>query len=419
MSEVELRTDEAPLDAVRRVLDGADEALLCVAFVQERGVNLLDRQLLAVPDSRLVVTTVFGSSTRQGLDGAARRGVQVRVLNPRGGGSYHPKVYLARHGERVRAAIGSANLTGGLIANHEAVVTLEGPATALTLDHLWTRAEAWWAHSDAVAWQPATMPAPAEVLPSELLSRLRAVFANSPVVVTLAESKPNTIVEITPDGVWVETERTRAAGRPAQLVDAWMITIAWEWLVAHGSITNTWLVADEGLNVKRSSFVCALLARFPDVRVKSTRPITLELGGQASPLVAAAEAPAPSYIARDVRELVVPGEPIGGEDTRTKAWRRTVAVAAAGVGPAEAVRLDFVVSPSRRADLDNLVRPAIEGLQDAGVFARAYAGLDAILATRSVASPAHLRVGLRGEDVTEALDSGPCAGRRAVAGPAP
>ncbi len=82
-------------------------------------------------------------------------------------------------------------------------------------------------------------------------------------------------------------------------------------------------------------------------------------------------------------------------------------MAAAGVGPAVAVRLDFVVSPSRRADLDNLVRPAIEGLQDAGVFARAYAGLDAILATRSVASPAHLRVGLRGEDVTEAPIPGP------------
>ncbi|MGO9733520.1 hypothetical protein [Mycobacterium sp.] len=31
------------------------------------------------------------------------------------------------------------------------------------------------------------------------------------------------------------------------------------------------------LNVKRSAFVCALLAQFPDVVVRSTRPIILEL----------------------------------------------------------------------------------------------------------------------------------------------
>jgi hypothetical protein len=42
---VETETYGDPLAAVRRVLDGADEALLGVAFVQQRGVNLLERQL--------------------------------------------------------------------------------------------------------------------------------------------------------------------------------------------------------------------------------------------------------------------------------------------------------------------------------------------------------------------------------------
>jgi hypothetical protein len=40
-----------------------------------------------------------------------------------------------------------------------------------------------------------------------------------------------------------------------------MIQIAWERLQSHGRLTNRYLLADEGLNVERSSFVCALLAR--------------------------------------------------------------------------------------------------------------------------------------------------------------
>ena len=51
-----------PLEAVRRVLDGADEALLGVAFVQQRGVNLIERQLATLCRGRLVCTTVFATT---------------------------------------------------------------------------------------------------------------------------------------------------------------------------------------------------------------------------------------------------------------------------------------------------------------------------------------------------------------------
>jgi hypothetical protein len=54
-----------------------------------------------------------------------------------------------------------------------------------------------------------------------------------------------------------------------------MIQVAWEWLLARGQLTNRFLLDTDGLNVKRSSFVCALLARLPGVRVVSTRPIEL------------------------------------------------------------------------------------------------------------------------------------------------
>jgi hypothetical protein len=56
-----------------------------------------------------------------------------------------------------------------------------------------------------------------------------------------------------------------------------MIQSAWEYLQAHGVLTNRFLLSSDGLNVKRSSFVCALLARLPGVSVASTRPITLAL----------------------------------------------------------------------------------------------------------------------------------------------
>jgi hypothetical protein len=70
----------------------ADEALLGVAFVQHRGVNLLERQLLRIARGRLVTTTAFGSSTAEGLTAVQDAGLDVRVLNPRHG-TFHPKLY--------------------------------------------------------------------------------------------------------------------------------------------------------------------------------------------------------------------------------------------------------------------------------------------------------------------------------------
>ncbi len=57
-----------------------------------------------------------------------------------------------------------------------------------------------------------------------------------------------------------------------------MIQLAWDHLHLHGELTNAYLVADDGLNVKRSSAVCALLARLPGVEVVPGRTITLRRG---------------------------------------------------------------------------------------------------------------------------------------------
>lgn len=145
------------------------------------------------------------------------------------------------------------------------------------LRQLWDLGESWWRHDAAVAWSPAAVLAAPEQLDAELVLAIRAALAAKPIVPTISDGRPNWVREVTPDGVWVETERSRALGRPAQLVHAWMIEIAWEYLASHGRLTNRYLLADDGLNVKRSSFVCALLGTLPGVTVSSRRPIELRL----------------------------------------------------------------------------------------------------------------------------------------------
>jgi hypothetical protein len=222
---------------------------------------------------------VFGSTTSSGLQGAPDRGLTVCVLNPRQG-TFHPKLYLARQGSLARAAIGSANLTGGLVSNVESVAVLSGDSDAPALRQLWELGEWWWRHDAAVEWSPDTGPAAAEQLDAELLLSIRAAVAADPIVPTIAERRPNSVREVTADGVWAETERSRDLRRPPQLVRAWMIQIAWEYLRSHRSLTNRYLLAGDGLNVTRSSFVCALLATLPGVAVVARRPIELSLASR-------------------------------------------------------------------------------------------------------------------------------------------
>ena len=58
-----------------------------------------------------------------------------------------------------------------------------------------------------------------------------------------------------PDGV---IEQCSADGLHPQIVPAWMIVAAWEHLRQNGALTHQELLNE--LNVKRSAFVCALLA---------------------------------------------------------------------------------------------------------------------------------------------------------------
>lgn len=109
----------------------------------------------------------------------------------------------------------------------------------------------------------------------DLVALLRAHIPAGSVVNTLSSGKPNTIVDVTSDGMWIETEHSVAKGTGPQLVPLWMFHAAWRHLQTQGRLTNKELLATDGLNVKRSSAVTAVLACLPGVGVESSRPIVL------------------------------------------------------------------------------------------------------------------------------------------------
>lgn len=108
-----------------------------------------------------------------------------------------------------------------------------------------------------------------------LLERIQSVVQAGDEILTLAAKRPNLIAAIDRNGIWVQTLRSKSHRAGPKLVPAWMIMKAWQQLQKAGVLSNTELLDD--LNVKRSSFVIALLAQFPDVVVRSSEPIVVQL----------------------------------------------------------------------------------------------------------------------------------------------
>ena len=271
-------SDRSLLRAVRGTLDGADEALLCVAFVQQRGVHLVEKELEALTTrkapARLVVTTTFEATTQAALGLAHRLGVQVRVLNPGSGSTYHPKIYLGSRGGKSQTVIGSANLTGGLATNVEAAVWLSGRRSETPIARAWDLAESLWSDPRGESWQPGGVAEKDEEFEPELLALISAAARQDPVFRTLGPNpRENLVTEVTPSEVLVETARSRERTGGGVSIPAWMFNLAWDELRSRGKLSNRTLLHD--LRVHRSSAVCAILARVPGVSVSPGRAITL------------------------------------------------------------------------------------------------------------------------------------------------
>ena len=108
----------------------------------------------------------------------------MRVLNP-SRGTFHPKIYLARRGEEVAVALGSANLTSGLVTNVEVAAVLRGHQDAPQIRRLRDLAELWWAHREAADWSAGRVPAVREVLDPRLLAQIQAALETGPTLATL------------------------------------------------------------------------------------------------------------------------------------------------------------------------------------------------------------------------------------------
>lgn len=271
-------SDRSLLHAVRATLDASDEAFLCVAFVQEKGLHLLEKELDALrarkARSRLLVTTTFQTTSPSALAFARQLGLDVRVLNPGSGRTFHPKLYLGTRGSVANAVIGSANLTGGLATNFEAAVALRGSREDLPLARAWGWAEELWADERVELWTPIVAERVEEPFEPALYSALTAEVRRDPVFNTLGPSpRPNRIVELTPVEIHVETERSRERVGGAEAIPAWMFNLAWERLRTHGTLSNVELLND--LRVHRSSAVCAILARLPHVERAPGKGIVL------------------------------------------------------------------------------------------------------------------------------------------------
>lgn len=260
-------SDGSLLRAVRSTLSSADNVLLCVAFVHEKGLHLIADELKALRSrevpARLLMTTQF-SVGMSALSTAKRLGLDVRVLNPGPGQTFHPKLYLSDGAAGTRAVIGSANLTGGIVTNFEVAVALHGGRGDAPLGDAWRWAEALWNDTRASLWTARVAEPVVEVFEATLYGQLAAEINRDPVFLTLGPSpKANRVVDLTLAELYVETERSLALTGRAKPIPAWMFNLAWARLRTHGTLSNRELLDDS--RVHRSSAVCAVLARLPSV----------------------------------------------------------------------------------------------------------------------------------------------------------
>jgi hypothetical protein len=272
-------SDRSLLRAVRTTLDKAQEAFLCVAFVQEKGLHLLEKELdslrLRKAHVRLLVTTTFQTTDASALAMAQGLGVDVRVLNPGSGRTFHPKLYLGAAADGARAVIGSANLTGGLATNFEAAVALDGTRADAPIGGAWSWAESLWDDERVALWTPGAAEPKEEAFEPALYTMLKTAVRQDPVFMTLGPApRRNQVVDLSPVEIHVETERSRARAGGTEPIPAWMFNLAWDRLRTHGRLTNIELLND--LRVHRSSAVCAILARLSSVKCVAGRGITLE-----------------------------------------------------------------------------------------------------------------------------------------------
>ncbi len=267
------KPDGSLLNEMRGVFEGSQSALLCVAFINRMGVALLENELSKIGHAgRILLTTVFGDTTKPALQALQKYGFKIKILNL-SSGTYHPKIYITDSNIFKTAAIGSANLTSGLIKNVEAMTVLRGSASWQPINDITNLAEDLWLHDSAVSFQDFLSDAKDEILSEDLLLKFKNSIPLGSEILTIARSQPNKVIDINPAGILIQTKRSVAKKTGPQLVDAWMLQLAWDYIKTSGQLSNTMLCNE--LHVHRSAAVCAILAQLSEIEVTSTFPVIL------------------------------------------------------------------------------------------------------------------------------------------------
>jgi hypothetical protein len=108
------------------------------------------------------------------------------------------------------------------------------------------------------------------------MARIMKAVQPGSVIHTLNAGKPNRIVEIHAEGIYVQTERSKERGTGPRLVPASLIESDWEIL------TRTGRLASKDAS-HRGSFTAALFCQFPDVTVERDRPRVLRFRRETEP----------------------------------------------------------------------------------------------------------------------------------------
>ena len=121
-------------------LSRAGEVRFVVAYVKENGVNMILDSVRGKP-AKLLCSLDMGITQLSGIGKLIENGVEVSVYAGTRG-TFHPKVWLFKTGNKWSALIGSANLTGAaLVDNVEASVLLDDPAivnnAVMFFSYLW------------------------------------------------------------------------------------------------------------------------------------------------------------------------------------------------------------------------------------------------------------------------------------------
>lgn len=117
--------DQTHSITIERLIDSADEVIMCVAFLKISGLSKIIEKLQDKANSRFYIGTDFYLTEPSALRKLYSSGHAV-FISKKERCTYHPKIFYFKKNSSISIIIGSANLTnGGLETNIEASVCID------------------------------------------------------------------------------------------------------------------------------------------------------------------------------------------------------------------------------------------------------------------------------------------------------